>query len=1133
MDNYSKLLQIFLNRATVRIPNFENYISVEGFLYAVLSVYDGTALEIANMDDFAPVNGFINRYILNPQKLKAILSEYINGEGTSRRIYDNIIMNNMLVLLCEEVKGREITVNDVLICIFSAPTPTVSNCMKEKKIVDQKRFEDDYSLKEDVFFPWYEIREFANERNEIAKLTKRVKIIQRNILSEVLGQDNAVSVAVSGYFQAKIQEMTQAERKKPFATYLFAGPPGVGKTFLAQRLAKELGDIPFVQFDMSEYCDREAVVEFCGSDGVYRNGKEGNFTKYVSKNQSCVVLFDEIEKAHSSIIHLFLQMLDEGRIRDNYTDKEISLKNVIMIFTTNAGKQLYNNRENGDFSVIPRKVILKALENDINPITKEPYFPAAICSRFASGNVVMFNHIGGAELYRIAKKTLDDNAEHFEKKFGIKVEIDPHVATAILLNEGGNLDARAVTGRAASFFNNELFELFRLTCGREGCKDDISQIEKICISLELGEAEDSIREMFASYEEPGIIVFASEDMVKLCEEKYSKCQYFHVGSVDNSDAILRKNDIKAIFIDINYHSKTKEKKCLNIEDIDSRAKRYFDHIKEVNSDIPVYLLQTVNHTFDDEERTSFKRQGVKGVLTLSDSDTVFSSEMDEVCLSIHQQQILSKLARANKLVSFNTAQYLEKQGCADIKLESFKMETAVDAEDKSDILSNISKPNVGFDDVIGASEAKSALYEFVGYLKNPKKYFGTGAKPPRGVLLYGPPGTGKTMLAKALACESDVTFITAEGNQFLKKYMGEGAETVHELFKIARKYAPSILFIDEIDAIGAERQGGEQRGYDAVLTALLTEMDGFKNNVRKPVFVLAATNYDIKPNVAKSLDQALLRRFDRRIYVELPNCGERERYLKKKISENGVFKVSEYIIKNIAVRSAGMSLAHLESVLEMSLRSLVIDEGSTFVNEEILEEAFETVSYGGKKEYCACDLKRTAVHEAGHAVMCLYGGDKPAYVTVVSRGTHGGYTQQTVGEDKTVYTKKELLSKIRVFLGGRAAELVYYGDDGLSTGARADLISATNLARSIVCSYGMIENFGLAVIDLNSPIGKELSKDVFCEVNRILSRELETAVEVIKNNKAAIDVLVSRLEKYKCLSSENIEEALKAETLNF
>ena len=280
-------------------------------------------------------------------------------------------------------------------------------------------------------------------------------------------------------------------------------------------------------------------------------------------------------------------------------------------------------------------------------------------------------------------------------------------------------------------------------------------------------------------------------------------------------------------------------------------------------------------------------------------------------------------------------------------------------------MSSLSRPNVRFGDVIGAEDAKKELGYFVRYLQDPKKYAETGVSAPKGVLLYGPPGTGKTMLAKAMACESGATFLAAEGNQFLKKYVGEGPEAVHELFRAARKYAPSILFVDEIDAIAKQRTGSEQsESREEILTAFLTEMDGFRADPAKPVFVLAATNFDVEPGGRTSLDSALMRRFDRRICVDLPNREERIRYLKQETAKKPIFRISGEMMENLAIRATGMSLASLASVLELSLRTAILQEK--------LREANQRAMESGRSELTADLLLRCILEDPGEALgRCL------------------------------------------------------------------------------------------------------------------------------------------------------------------
>lgn len=956
----------------------------------------------------------------------------------------------------------------------------------------------------------------AGGKAQVAELTKKVKELRATLLESVMGQDNAVNIFVNGYFQAEMLTLTDKERTRPRATYLFAGPPGVGKTFLAESAAKALG-LPFKRFDMSEYAMSFSSMDLVGSQG----GKPGVLTRFVKGCPKCVILFDEVEKAHLNIIHHFLQVLDAGRLTDASTNDTVSFKDAILIFTTNAGKQLYETSDSGDFSDTSRKVILGALQNDINPMMGVPYFPAAICSRFASGNVVMFNHMSAHHLRKIAKKEVLRHARNFRAEVGIDVNIAESVFSTILFAEGGAADARTVRGRAEAFFDSEIFELFRLV-NSEKVKTGIEDIEDITIDIDLPEGEGEITELYHGKDTADVLVFAPQNTVEACRAHSCGCDFHGAQSVAEATEILKSADVDFAMIEFGRAGG----EYLNIEDESSAARDFFQFVREHNADLPVYLLTDGGDEYSSEEVTSFLRQGARGVISLADGAEPFGDVMGELCEMIDQQKAMSALARANKALTYESAQTLSEDGKhACIKLFDFALDVAVSAEDSGSVLSGVSKPTVKFADVIGASDAKEELAHFTDYLKNPKKYMGTGARAPRGVLLYGPPGTGKTLLAKAMAGECDVTYIAAEGNQFLKKYVGEGPEKVHELFRVARKYAPSILFIDEIDAVAKERTGADNSaGRDEVLTAFLTEMDGFKNDPARPVFVLAATNYSVEPGNGKSIDGALLRRFDRRLFIDLPKREDRVRYLKMKTADANVYSLSDEQIESIAVRSTGMSLASLESVLDLAMR-MTLREGSLKVTDSILDEAFETFNSGEKKDWDISQLERVARHEAGHAFLYWHSGQTPSYITVVARGDHGGYMQHADNEGKAIYTKDELLSVIRTSLGGRAAEILYYGrEQGISTGAGGDLQSATARARALICSYGMDDAFGLAVIDPAAAQSGELSVQVREAVNAILAEQTEEAVRILAENKDKLDALVSALLEKNHLTGKELEE---------
>lgn len=966
-------------------------------------------------------------------------------------------------------------------------------------------------------------------KNQLAKEMEKLKEVRKKLLATVFGQDFAVNSVVQGLFKAYLSNITEKQRRRPLATFLFAGPPGVGKTFIAEQLRLHLdyNEDEYRRFDMSDYSDDDSLVALFGSDDVYKGAQQGQLTEYVANHPRCIILFDEIEKAHLKVIHQFLQILDAGRCLDQKTRKYVSFKDAIIIFTTNAGRPLYENSEQTTYSDVSPKVILNALRKDIDPNTKEPFFPAAICSRFATGNVIMFNHMQANDLIKLARKNIEEHVSAVEEKFGYKIDVDDRVYSSVLFEEGGLADARSVSTRSKTFFDNELFELLRLV-ESEDVKTSMTDIESISVEVELPTDKPEIRALYEPDFSREILVYADDSVASAIKSSADIFNVHIVSDYDEAVKIIKENNINAVFCDFYYGIREGRNEYLNIEDMETDGRALFRFVAKT-TDIPFYVIERPSKPLSPEEMVSLNKEGSSGIIHSIDDAEALRAQISEVGNQIHYEHSLRELTRANKMVKYSTGQTISEDGKrAVIRLFDLYMDVAVDAEDQESILAKMSKPDVCFDDVRGAEDAKKELRFFIDYLKNPRKYAGSGVRAPKGILLYGPPGTGKTLLAKAAAGESDVTFINQEGNEFLKGGMGAGKEVVHRLFALARKYAPAIIFIDEIDAIAKERTGYSDPEREATLTAFLTEMDGFKTDSSKPVFVLAATNFDVEPGTAKSLDPALMRRFDRRICIGLPSKENREEHLRIKTSKNPLFDISEEALKNIAVRSMGQSLANLDSVLDLALRTALRD-GKRTVTDSILDEAFETYNSGDTRKWNEESILRVARHEAGHTLLCWHSGETPSYVTIVSRGNHGGYMMHDDKEDQLVETRADMINRIRTSLGGRAAEVMYYGEeDGISTGPSADLRSATNVAMHMICSWGMSEEFGLSVMDVRNIDMSALGDDVRKAVNMLLDREFKNVMDILAQNRAKIDALVDALLERSQLTGEEITEIFES-----
>ncbi len=444
-----------------------------------------------------------------------------------------------------------------------------------------------------------------------------------------------------------------------------------------------------------------------------------------------------------------------------------------------------------------------------------------------------------------------------------------------------------------------------------------------------------------------------------------------------------------------------------------------------------------------------------------------------------------------------------------------------------------SSEGIKFSDVAGEDEAKENLAEIVEYLHNPGKYREVGASMPKGILLVGPPGTGKTMLAKAVAGESDVPFFSMSGSEFVEMFVGMGASKVRDLFKQVKEKAPCIVFIDEIDAIGKKRDGqiGGNDEREQTLNQLLTEMDGFEDN--SGVIILAATN---RP---ESLDPALTRpgRFDRRVPVELPDLKGREEILKvhaKKV------KISKKInFRHIASMAAGASGAELANIVnEAALRA--VRDGRHFVTQNDLEESIEVVIAGyQKKNAILTDAEKriVAYHEIGHAIVAARQSNSAPVqkITIVPRTSGAlGYTMQVDEGNHYLMSREELENKIATFTGGRAAEEIKFGS--VTTGAAKDIEQATKLARAMITRYGMNDDFDMVAMETvtNQYLGGDASLSCSAEtqtqidksVVELVKRQHEKALKILKENEEKLDRLAEFLYEKETITGKEFMEIL-------
>jgi cell division protease FtsH len=1027
------------------------------------------------------------------------------------------------------------------------------------------------------------------DRLSLGELVERLRGLRAELLSKVFGQDHAVQAVVEGLYNAQVTA-DDKQRKRPEGIFVFVGPPGVGKTYMAELCAARL-ERPFRRFDMTGYTDHQAHNELVGFAESYKDAKPGQLTGFVDSNPNAILLFDEIEKAHVNATQLFHQILDAGRLEDKFMKKDVSFRDTLVIFTTNAGRSLYEEPNRMGIGAANaawhKRTILNALENEKNPSDGRAAFPPAICSRLGQGYPVMFNHLGVNELEKIVNAEMRRIEELLEHQYFKTFRHEERLPISLVYREGARVDARPLRAEAEKFIKSQLFRFCSLY-SRDRIEEVLEHIDEVVYSVEQpdGSQITAIEDIFQPVNRPKILLAADSAFVQLCCKRIQEIDWLVVSSPLDALEKLAVEEVDLVLLDLWMGAgsglKADRPDYMALEAGELRQGReMLKLLHERFPTIPVYLLSfqqhahearaeagqkewdhasqnyatvsldashgSVGETFfaDEKQRRAIDDElflacvqagGARGLVSTdfgmdkgrssNDSAREFGKAVAAICHRVHREKKARLLAKERKVLSFDTASDLDPaRRRLNIRVCNFRLSRALDAMDASELVEDISRPSTRFADVLGATEAKKSMQFIVDWLRNPKKYHALGVRPPKGVLVSGPPGTGKTMLARAVAGESDCAFLQKSATSFVTIWQGSGPQNVRDLFARARRYAPAIVFIDEIDAIGRARTGGSNtRAEELTLNALLTEMDGFSaNNENSPVIVLAASN------LAKHLDEALKRRFDRTIEVDKPDREARLTYLKRAIAERRGTKVSEQTLERLAGQSAGMTISNLERVIQEA--GVMAAQAGACITDVMIEEAFEKARMGVANEAPNTKtLERIARHEAGHTLIAWLGGNQPIQVTIVGRGDAGGFMEREADEKRILYTKTEIEQLIREAMGGRAAELLYYGDEeGLSTGVSSDLSHASRWAARMVQEFGMDNGVGqIALADItghsaaDGPVGARVAR----QARRIVDEQLKQALALLGKNRHDLDTLVAELLNKNRLTREEMKAIL-------
>lgn len=933
------------------------------------------------------------------------------------------------------------------------------------------------------------INQHANSTVKTALASQK---IQHRLNDKVIGQEAAVERICQGYLTSSIET-----QQGPRLIFTFAGPSGVGKTYLASQLQAQLHEFEktgyvFNVFNMEHYGDEKDAMKLFGTGVQYSDASLGMLTSAVRAQPRQIFLFDEIEKAHNVVIQSLLSILDSGIAKDQTSQETIDFSQCIIIFTTNLGQDvLKNNIQNNALSIFD---LLQQSENPSNKTKLSPEF----INRLAKGFPILFAELKVNHLLRLAEMQVNKIQS---SEANLTYHWPDNFASFMLQSMSPDISVRGLNSCLAkhkSMMLSRAIPYFTEDCLQVNFQVAIenSQTAGQLMAIQLLLLDDDARvfEQIKNHQ-PGINIV-------LC------------ASVENLHHAIESSHPDVLLIDI---------ETLNNNHV--QLKEVISELLAKNHKTPIFTYHIIDEYHQPTVQPLPHEVREHFSINLNDYANSFAQMLSRVQYYLDTERKLFNMQRRNEQLQYRCE--VNQQGddyhVLYKQLSVVQLIKSIDLQEGD--LFKQTLPTLKLDDVIGLERAKKRLTEVVNWLKSPEKLANFGVKVPSGFLFAGPPGTGKTFLAKALAGESGLPFFSVSSSELSESHSGGTTQNIKKLFATARKYAPSIIFIDEIDAIAAKRSNatqGADRDRNLTVNALLTEMDGFTVH-SDPIFILAATNHP------QFLDSAILRpgRFDETIYCDLPNAGARKQFFTRFCKKHQIAFTAEEL-QQLSISSQGMSSAEIEQVFRESVYQAV-GENKPLTSEQI-KQTMIRVSYGSPSDHIVLstpEKQRTAYHEAGHLLLCklLFPNQPIDFVTIEPRNHALGFVATRAATEYESLSTARVKHQLEMLLAGRVAEKIYTGSvDEISAGASGDIEKATKLAMHAIYEGGLDASVGPVNVGLLTKFEESyLLLKAQSAVQRWL-QDAEKSVEVrLIKHRTQLDHIANTLVEKESLIGEEIE----------
>jgi len=941
----------------------------------------------------------------------------------------------------------------------------------------------------------------------------------RTVLSEsVKGQDSAIDGVCDAYAQSVLRKSSG-----PRGIFTLLGAPGTGKTFLAETFAKSLPTIEgenyqILKFSMEQFNHSRANGSLFGTGSFYTEAALGQLTDPVRNVPKTIIIFDEIEKAHPEVIQSLLGVLDRGIGKDVTSLKEADFSQAFVFFTTNLGQQVLENRRNSGqvLGTLDAQSVAGLLQNsEDNPRGLSPEF----LSRLGKGKFLVFEELPASSLIEIYTNAWNASISDSQVETSVPV-CSTELATVHLLSHLPSLSARA----AASAPEQDLVEYMDRTLEELDASGGVHGSEPATAKIE--GVQELLTGLFNEHDldSPLSILLIDDDTKteSLLEDELVSVQIRVASHSSRASDLLGDARPDLILLDLVISGEPNEGSNAN-----KAALQQAIDLRTQFPGVPM-LIFGLNLENSAENRRLFHLakgfQGVTGALPYrSDKTEGFVRWVRNHLALLRCARLVNELRRSQKRLRFSWKGQVENDQLV-MWPDLTRLEKAVSPKDVGGVAGLGQVPDERLSDVVGNERAVKKIFHAVGWLSKPKEIGKFGISPPSGYLLEGPPGTGKTFLAKAVAGECGLPFFSVNGADFVQKYYGESGRLVRELFAKARQYAPSIIFIDEIDAFAMSRDK-EQRPEVSGINALLSEMDGFDSR-KHPVLVLAATNYRSR------LDPALLRagRFDEVIVCDLPNKSARLEMIRRGYEKVGLDASTEEV-ESLAMRTQGSSAADIDSLIREAIYHAVSESREPTAQD--IEEACSRVVYGSIRT----DLKlaqdekwSTACHEAGHALAThlIMPYKKLDYLSIQPRTDSLGFVSYREDSDNPrgamSMTAKELKAHLIVFLAGREAERILLGPEQMSTGATSDISRANELAYHAITECGLDEELGPVTVNVAGPVSGKLSGLVTERLRHWLAEAEEQCSELLNRHREPLTAVAEFLNEHESMEGSEFLE---------